>query len=209
MGMFGGSSDGGAAAQEAQRQASINQGMQDINRQFAGFTPAFYQKAATDYTNAVTPGMLADYHNTKNDLTYALARGGNLNSSAAVQRNQSLQNTLSQNESQIANNAQQQSNTLQAAVNTQKGQLVNQLQSSADPASIAEQATAATSQLRADSPVQPLGNLFADWSQQYLTPSSGNSYGTPGTLNPWNTLGMQGYGGAGSAAGSSYMAGNP
>ena len=207
MGMFGGSSDGGAAAQEAARQASINQGMQAINQQFAGFTPSFYQKAATDYTNAVTPGMMADYRNTKNDLTYSLARGGILNSGAAVQRNQSLQNTLSQNESQIANNAQQQPNTLQADVNTQKGQLVNQLQSSADPSSIAEQATAATSQLRADSPVQPLGNLFADWSNQYLAGNTANTYGSPGQLSVWNQLGNQGYGTIGGNPGSSYMAG--
>lgn len=205
MGMFGGASDGGAAAQEAARQKSIGQGMNSINESFAGFTPQFYQKAATDYTNSVTPGMMADYRSTKNNLTYALARAGIGNSGAAVQRNQSLQNTLSQNESQVANNAQQQSNTLQANVNTQKGQLVNQLESSADPSSIAAQSTAAASQLRADSPVQPLGNLFADWSQQYLAPSTANSYGSPGQLSIWNQLGNQGYGTVGGNAGSSYM----
>lgn len=204
MGMFGGSSDGGAAAQEAQRQAGINQGMQAIDQQFAGFTPSFYQQAATDYTNAVTPGMLADYRNTKNDLTYSLARAGILNSGAAVQRNQSLQNQLSQNESQIANNAQQQSSTLQANVNTQKGQLVDQLESSADPSSISEQATAAASQLRAPSAIQPLGNMFADWSNQYLANNVANSYGQPGQLSIWNQLGNQGYGTIVANSGSSY-----
>lgn len=205
MAMFGGSSDGGAAALEAQRQAGINQGMQAIDQQFAGFTPAFYRQAATDYTNAVTPGMLADYHRTKNDLTYSLARAGILNSGAAVQRNQSLQNQLAQNESQIANNAQQQSNTLQANVNSQKGQLVEQLQSSADPTAIATQAAAATSQLRAPSAIQPLGNLFADWSGQYLAGNMANPYGLPGQLSVWNQLGNQGYGTIGANGGSSYL----
>ncbi len=209
MSLFGSSSDGGAAAQEAQRQAQINQGMQSIDQQFAGFTPSFYQQAATNYTNAVTPGMLADYQNTKNNLTYSLARAGILNSGAAVQRNQSLQNQLAQNNSQIANNAQQQSNQLQANVNTQKGQLVEQLQSSADPQSIAEQATAAASQLRAPSAIQPLGNLFADWSNQYLNNNLANTYGAPGQMSLFNQLGNLGYGTVGGNTGSSYFTSQP
>jgi len=192
MSVFGGTSDGGAAKAEKARQAAITQGQGAIDRQFAGFTPDFYNKAATDYTNAVTPGMLTDYRNTKNNLTYALARGGILNSGAAVQRNAALGNQLSQNESQISNNAQDQSNRLQANVNTQKGQLTEQLQSSADPTSIGEQATAAASQLRADSPIQPLGNLFADWSQNYLAGIYANNKNS--SANIWQNLGNAGYG---------------
>ena len=193
MGLFGNSGDGGAAALEAQRQANITKGMGEIDTQFSGFTPEFYKQASTDYTNAQTPQMMSDYRNTKNNLTYSLARAGILNSGAAVQRNNSLEGQLSSNESTIANNAQGQSNTLQANVNTQKGQLVNQLQASADPSSIAEQATAATSQLRAPSAIQPLGNLFSDWSNQYLAGMNSNYYNS-NQPNIWNQIGMQGYG---------------
>ena len=202
---LGGSSDGGAAAQEAARQANINQGMSEINSQFSGFTPDFFKQAATDYTNAVTPGMMTDYQNTKNNLTYALARGGLLKSGAAVQRNASLSNQLSQNESQIANNAQNQSNTVQSNVNNQKASLVSQLESSADPSSIATQASAVSSQLRAPSAVQPLGNLFSDWSNQYLSSMYGNQAAAPGTMSIWNQLGTQGVGTVSGTGGSSYM----
>lgn len=203
MGLFGSSGDSGAAAQEAARQANISKGMTDINNQFSGFTPSFYQNAASDYTKATTPQMMSDYRNTKNNLTYSLARAGILNSGAATQRNNSLNQQLSTNESQIANNAQGQSNTLQANVNTQKGQLVNQLEASADPTSISEQANAATSQLRAPSAIQPLGNLFADWTQQYLAGMESNAY-NQNQNNVWaNMFGGQGQNGGG--VGSSIM----
>ena len=206
MSLFGGGqSDGGAAAQEAQRQASINQGMGEINSDFAGFTPDFYKTAADDYTKAVTPGVMQDYQATKNNLTYALARNGILNSSTAVNRNNSLQGQLATNETQIANNAQNQSNTLQANVNSQKGALVNQLESSADPTSIGEQATAATSQLRADSPVQPLGDLFSNWSQQYLAGSLSNANAGQPTSNIWNNLTGNGTYGNGTANSSTFV----
>ncbi|MDE2101771.1 MAG: hypothetical protein KGL39_31280 [Patescibacteria group bacterium] len=194
MSLFGSQGDGGAAALEKKRQAGITAGMREINQDFAGFTPDFYDKVAQNYTAATTPAMMQDYQATKNNLTYALARNGILNSGAAVQRNKSLQGQLAQNETQISNNAQNQSNTLQANVNTQKGQLVGQLESSADPASIGEQATAATSQLRADSPIQPLGNLFSNWSQQYLAGGLNNAISGNPTNNIWNNLmGNAGY----------------
>jgi len=205
--LFGSTGDGGAAAQEAARQANITQGMGQIDQQFSGFTPQFFNQAATDYTNAVTPGMMRDYQTTKNNLTYSLARGGLLQSSTAAQRNASLSTQLSQNNSQIANNAQQQSNTLQANVNTQKANLVSQLESSADPSSIATQAAAASSQLRAPSAIQPLGNLFSDWSQQYLSGMYGNSAQQPGNMSIWNQLGSTGVGTVNGSGGSSYMVG--
>jgi hypothetical protein len=203
--LFGSTGDGGAAAQEAARQANITQGMGEIQNQFAGFTPQFFNQAATDYTAAVTPGMMRDYQTTKNNLTYSLARGGLLQSGAAVQRNASLSNQLSQNNSQITNNAQQQSNTLQANVNTQKANLVSQLESSADPSSIATQAAASASQLRAPSAIQPLGNLFSDWSQQYLAGMYGNSAAQPGNMSIWNQLGSTGVGTVNGSGGSSYL----
>ena len=58
MGLFGGTSDGGAAVQNMQQQAAVQQGESEINQNFAGFNPAFYQQAANDYTNAVTPGNM-------------------------------------------------------------------------------------------------------------------------------------------------------
>ena len=201
MSLFGGSNDGGAAKQEAQRQSQVTASENEINQNFAGFTPDFYKQAATDYTNAVTPGMLRDYQGTKNNLTYALARAGIGNSGAATQRNASLNTQLGTNETQIANNAQQQSNNLESNVNTQKGQLIEQAVAGTDPSAINEQAVGAVSQLRAPSAIQPLGNLFSDWSNTYLAGQAANAYQQPGTLSVWNQLGLGNYGTVGNSAG--------
>ena len=205
MSLFGSTGDGGAAAAQAAQQAQTTADEQDIDQQFAGFTPEFYKQAGTDYTNAVTPGMMQDYQTTKNNLTYSLARGGILNSGAAVQRNQSLQDQLSQNESQIANNAQNQSNQLQANVDTQKNTLYSQAEAGATPSVINAQAQAANSQLRAPAPIQPLGELFANWSQQYLAPMGNNTGTSSGTPSVWNQLANSGVGTVSGGAGTSYM----
>ena len=183
--MFGSAGDGGAKKIEKARQASVTQGQQEIDQQFSGFDPAFYDQAATDYQAAATPGMLADFQQTRNNLTYALSRGANQNSSVAIQRNNSLGRQLADNESQITNNAQGYANDLRGRVSTQKGQLTNQLLAGANPEQIQSQATAATSQIRAPSPIQPLGNLFADWSSMYLQNQKGNAGGGE---NAWSGL---------------------
>lgn len=203
MSLFGSAGDGGAAAAEAARQKRIREGMVGLDQSFAQFDEPFYQQAATDYTQAVTPKLMSDYRTTRNNLTYALARGGLTNSSAAVQRNTSLQNNLARNESQVANNAQQQSNALRSNVNSQKSQLVAQLESSADPTAVNSQAQAAVSQLRAPSAIQPLGNLFADWSQMYLNNQSAQPSSNAASI--WSQLGNNGYGSVNGNGGASYL----
>ena len=200
MSLFGSNGDAGAAQMERARQSRVRSGMADIDRNFAGFNPAFYDQAKKDYTAAVTPGVMKDYQTTRNNLTYALARSGNLNSGTAIDQNNSLSNELSKNESVIANNAQGRSNEVQGEVNTQRGQLVQQLESSSDPAAINAQSTAAASQIRAPSVIQPLGNLFADWSQQYLARQN-----VQPSQSVWSNLNSQGYGQATPAGGSSYI----
>lgn len=207
MGLFGSSGDGGAAAAEAQRQAAISQGMTDINNEFAGFTPDFFKQAATNYTDYTTPQLMTQFSNTKNNLTGALGRAGLLTSSAGVQENSALKKELGLQESQIANNAQQQSNQLQGQVATQKSNLVNELESSADPTAINEQAQGAVSQLREPTAIQPLGNLFADWSQQWLGSQTGaiNNTNNNTVSALQQILGNSGMPSAGAPAGSSYF----
>lgn len=212
MGLFGGSGDSGAAAMEAQRQANISAGMTDINNEFSGFTPQFFQQAATNYTDYATPQLMTQFSNTKNNLTGALGRAGLLTSSAGTQENSSLGKELGLQESQITNNAQQQSNQLQGQVATQKSNLVNELESSADPTAINEQAQGAVSQLREPTALQPLGNLFADWSDQWLGSQTGaiNNSTNNNTVSALQQIfGGMNMGGNGAPMGSAYYAGTP
>ena len=173
---FSGTGDGGAAAQEAQRQATVQQGEQKINQNFSGFNPQFYNNYKQSIIDAQTPQLMNQYQTTGKNLTYALARGGNLNGSVAQQEQQSLNNTLGVQESGIANNAQNQENTLRANVQQQKGNLTNQLVASQDVASTAEAAAESAAGDRAPSVIQPLGNLFADWSNSYLAGKTAQAF---------------------------------
>ena len=198
----GGGGDGGAAEQERKRQEKIDQGMKDIHRQFAGFDDAFYKQAGDRYTAVARPKMFEDYTQARNNLTYSLARGGMLKSSVANRDNASLSNKLAESNSAIANNAADASNRLRADVSSQKGTLVNQLNASANPQAIAEQAVGATASLRAPSVIQPLGDLFADWSSRYLQNQSGNSGMRD---NVWQNLQNSNVGNANPSGGQSYF----
>ncbi len=196
--MYSGSGDGGAAAQQKKTQAQIDSGMATIDKNFAGFGDDFYQKAARDYSAYATPQMMDQFRNTKNNLTYTLARNGLLDSGAAVSRNAALQKQLGVNESNIANTAEDQANTLRGNVATQRNQLVNQVMAGAAPGQVAMGAEAATAGLRAPTALPPVGNMFSEWANTYLTNMQANTY-NPNTANLWQMLSMGNYGQPGSA----------
>lgn len=193
MSLFGSTGDGGAAAQEQQRQQTIRQGTQQIDQQFAGFDPKFYQNYTDTELGAETPQLMKQYQETGKNLTYALARGGISNGSAADSERQSINNELALNQSKVANDAANSTNAMRANVASQKGQLTSQLTQSQDVSSTAEAAAAAAAQDRAPSVIQPLGNLFSDWSNTYLAGKSAQAInGQSG--NVWSSLLNQGYG---------------
>lgn len=197
--MYSGAGDGGAAAQQNLTQQNMDSGMATINDQFSKFGPDFYSKAATDYTAYATPQMMGQYQNTKNNLTYALARNGLLNSGAAVSKNAALQKQLGVNESNIANTAQDQSNQLQQNVATQRNQLTSQVEAGAAPGQIASSASAATAGLRAPTALPPVGNMFSDWANSYIANMQANTY-NPNTANLWQLMSMGQYGQPSSAS---------
>ena len=174
--MFGGTGDGGAAAMEAQRQANITSGEAQVDSSFAGFDPKFYQNYQNTILGAQTPQLMDQYRTTGKNLTYALARGGNMTGSAAQQEGQSLNNTLATQEAGIANNAANATNALKTNVQNQKGALYSQLEQGGTPSTIAEAAAAQAAGDRAPSAIQPLGNLFADWSNQYIAGKTANAF---------------------------------
>jgi hypothetical protein len=193
MPLFGSSGDGGAAQQEAQRQATISSGEQKIDQNFSQFDPSFFSNYKNAIVGAQEPQLDQQYQTTGKNLTYALARGGNLNSSAAQQEGQSLNNELGIQQSNLANKAQDATNQLQANIESQKGNLTNQLVASQDVSSTAESAAAAAAADRAPSVIQPLGNLFSDWSSEYLAGKTAQAFQNGGG-NAWSGLLNQGYG---------------
>lgn len=208
MPLFGGSKDGGALDMERARQSRINEGVKQLDSDFGGFNEDFYNKAKNRYVSYNEPQLMQQYGNTRNNLTYALARSGLLHSGSANTRNQSLQNELAVQQDRVGNQAQDFSNQIRGRVAEQKGNLVGQLQQSADPSAIQSESAAATSALRAPSVIQPIGNLFDNWSQVYLAGKANSSY-NGSQPNIWSQLeqGQYGQSGNGGGGNSSYMVG--
>lgn len=194
MPLFGGTGDGGAAAQEAQRQQTIASGQQKIDANFSQFNPGFFSNYKSSIIGAEDPQVMQQYQRTGKNLTYALARGGNLQGSAAQQENQSLNNELGVQQSNLANKAQDATNTLKSNIQTQKGNLTNQLVASQDVSSTAESAAAQAAADRAPSVIQPLGNLFSDWSNTYLAGKTAQAFQQSGGQGIGSALLNQGYG---------------
>ena len=193
MSLFSKTGDNGAIGMESQRQGNIAQGEGQLDAQFSQFNPQFYQNYTQKVLGAETPQLMSQYATTGKNLTYALARGGNVNSSAAEQENQSLQNQLGVNEATVANRAVDQTNELRSNVNNQKAELTNQLVQGGQPSSVASQAAASVSQDRAPSAIQPLGNLFGDWANTYLANKTAQAFSGNGQ-QPLGALLNQGFG---------------
>ena len=160
--------DGGAAAQEAQRQANINTGMSQISDIFSKYNDNFYNQRAQDYTNYAMPQLMNQYQQTRNNLTYALARNGQLNSGSAINRGSELNQQLNTNLNTVANTAQGAANTLRGQVSDARTNLTNQLIASSDPSVVAANGAAATAGLTSTPSFNSLGNMFGDWSNAYV-----------------------------------------
>lgn len=174
--LYGGGGDGGAADAERRRQEKIDQGMSDIGNIFSKYDADFYAKRGKAYTDAVMPQVAKQYGDTKNQLAYALARNGTMNSSIATTRGQDLQTEYNKNVTQVANNAQQQQNTLRGQVSDVRSNLVNQLISSGDPSIVMSQGNALTAGLTTTPSFNALGNMFSDWSNTYLQNMNAKAY---------------------------------
>ena len=90
MCMFGGNPAEKAAKEARQReearQGRIAAGKTRINEAFAGFDDDFYGGRETAYSQFARPEIEDQYNRAKHDLTLALSRSGNLNSSTASRR---------------------------------------------------------------------------------------------------------------------------
>jgi hypothetical protein len=172
----GSSSTGNAVAQqEAQQKAITEQSVGAINNAFSGFTPAFYQQAATNYNNWALPQLQTQYQTANNQLGYKMADQGIMNGTAKNTAQNALSASMSQNQSNIANAAVDQENSLKSTVGTEKANLMSQAQTASDPAAMASSAAAMASTTTAPSSFASLGSMFSSFGNQYLASQSANA----------------------------------
>lgn len=188
-----------ARQREEQRQADIKTGLTSINDQFKGFNDAFYKTRENNILDYYKPQLDTQFDKAKDQLTYAFARAGTLNSTAAADRNADLKTQYDLQNAGLVSNAKSDANNLRASVNNQQQNLISQLNASADANQAANNATAATSQIYQNQPTYSLlGDIFggltsgignwinanqnASYRQTYFGPTSAGGSGSQRTV---------------------------
>lgn len=167
FGIGGGSSgDGGAAAAsraaEEARQSRINSGMNEISNAFSGFDDNFYNQRAKAYTDYANPQLEDQYAEAKKALVYALSRSGNLGSSVAADRNADLLKSYNANKQAIEQKGLSYANQLKSDVNSNRSNLVNELNNTANPSAVAQSAASQAGLLSSAPAFDALGQLFTN-----------------------------------------------
>jgi len=179
----GGGGDGGAAqarADETARQGRINEGVGNINSNFAKFDNAFFDQRAKDYSNYATPQVNQQYHQTANNLAYGLARGGQSNSSEAARQSGAFESENALARQQIADAATGQAQTARQDVENNRNSLINQLNATSNPSLAAAGSMREAATLAMRPGFSPIGNLFQNTSATLNAANQGGYYGGPG-----------------------------
>lgn len=126
------------------------------------FDQAFYDKRKQAYLDNYLPQLGDQFKKARSDMAYALARSGNSRSSVAAEQYGDLDKKKQIQEATIASDAETDVNNLRGTVEDARTALINDLNTSADPAGAANLALARTQQI-AGAPVtySPLGDVFA------------------------------------------------
>jgi hypothetical protein len=180
---FGGSSSADNIAQsqrndEIARQRRIKSGMASIDQVFGGFNPAFYQKRADDYTAFAMPEVDRQAEQQRRNLIFTLARTGNLDSSAAIDKGAELTQEVNKQRVGVSNEAQNQENSLRNQVEQTRGNVVAELNATGDAQAASNSALRASQNLNQPAGYSPLGNLFLNFAQTLAAVGSraGNGY---------------------------------
>lgn len=163
---------------EKARQERIKQGMAQIASAFGGFNDDFYNKRATDYQAYAMPDVERQQENQRKNLIYALARTGNLDSSAAIDKNAELAEEGNKQRIAVANEGLNQANNLRGQVENTRGNVVAELNATGDSQAASNSAMRAVQNLNQPAGFSPLGNLFLNFANSVAQIGSraGNGY---------------------------------
>ena len=179
------------------RQSNQKNAISQINNTFdTGFNQKFYDDRVKAYEGYASPELSAQYQQTRNNLSYDLARRGLTQSTAGVAQGGSLNREMAKKKSEMGDVGLGQANELRSQVESTRANLVNQAISGADPGTAGAAALAASTQFKAPSAFGTIGNLFDDWSKIYVGNKQAQAYSQSGTQNqqmPWGSNGTSGY----------------
>lgn len=173
---------------EAQRQAAIRSGTTQIDNTFnSQFTDDFYKNRQQSYLDYANPQLEDQYAKARQDLTFSLARSGNLDSSTRSAKDAELTQKYNLNKQGIADQGLAYGNQARGSVEDARASLIASLNASGDASGAASQAIARSQALSAAPAYSPLGQLFSDFTstlgtqaaQEKAAAMSGGKYTSP------------------------------
>jgi hypothetical protein len=181
----GGNEAAQARADEQARQQRIREGTEKVNTTLdSQFNDGFFGKRQQNYLDYSTPQLEDQHDKASKELTFSLARSGNLDSSVRGDKLGELQKLFDTNKQQIADKALEYKTQAQTSVEDARANLISTLNATGDAEGAASSALARSSALSAPDTYSPLGQLFTDFTaglgtqaaQERAAAASGGSY---------------------------------
>ena len=182
---------------EQQREAGITSATNNVDNVFnSTFTPSYYAGQRQNYLNYATPQLNDQYTNQQKQLTYQLARSGNLNSSSAGSQTAGLAQGYNSAAQQIDNTATQAALTAENNVEGARAGLISQINATGDTAGAVNTANAQAAALSTTPSYSALGDLFSTstsaLAQQAAASKAYNLYGGGSYTSPYTVGGTTG-----------------
>lgn len=162
MCLGGGGPDPAEEARKEQqaREAKIRLGMGNINGAFSQFDDSWFNGRRQAYLDFSLPQLEDQYGKARQSLIYALARGGNLQSSIGAGKLGDLKTQYETNKQQLQSQADAVANQARQDVIQQRSALIDQLNSTADANAAQTEAMNRARLLTASPTFSALGQLF-------------------------------------------------
>lgn len=166
---------------------AVGNGLYSGTKTSGGFGDDFFKARRQAYIDYATPQLQQQHTDAQKQLTFALARGGNLNSSARSEKAGELQRLFDLNNQQIADQALSYETQSRNAVEDARANLISTLNATGDAEGAANSALARATALSQPAAYSPISNLFADFTsglgiqaaQERTAAASGGSYTIP------------------------------
>lgn len=136
------------------------------------FTPAFYEKQKQNYLDYANPQVDKQFNDASKQLTFALARGHNLDSSAAATQTGDLTTQYGLQKQKVADDALSYETKAKSSVEDARANLISNLNATGDAQGAVNSATARASALSQPAAYSPLTNLFSDFTAGLGTQSA-------------------------------------
>lgn len=170
-------------AQKQFQEALKNGLLYSGTKEATGFNDDFFDQRRNDFLGYYQPQLDDQFGKARDQLTFALARAGTLNSTLAADKQGDLSSQYDVQRGSILSQADADVAAQRARINQEKSGLVAQLNATGDADRVSNEALARTQQMFNERPTyNPLGDIFSG-----VAAGIGNWHNAQQNRNAWNT----------------------